>query len=152
MWYQLEPADRTQSEPPQPVENRSDTVRAPYLALREVLEDGWRIAASLAPIERKPVWTEAYGWIEPPPIGGHTPETIRARMLKLLAEARCAETIPWTPRMLRSHTAMFPYMAEWLKDGEGEQLLLDFKAEMDRLGAPADQVAPNWREMWGLAA
>jgi hypothetical protein len=82
----------------------------------------------------------------------HTPETIRARMLEILGEARAAETMPWTPRLIRSHTAMFPYMAEWLDEQEGKQLLLDFKAEMDRLGAPSDQVAPNWREMWGLAA
>lgn len=86
-----------------------------------------------------------------PPIE-HTPETIRARMHELLAEARAAKVIPWTPRDLRSHTALYPYMAEWLKDGEGNRLMAEFKAEMDRLGAPADQVAPNWREIWGIAA
>lgn len=82
----------------------------------------------------------------------HTPETIRARMLEILGEARAAETMPWTPRMLRSHTAKFPYMAEWLDGQEGDQLLLDFKTELDRRHVPADQVAPNWREMWGRAA
>lgn len=82
----------------------------------------------------------------------HTPVTIRTKMLAILGEARAAQTMPWTPRVIRSHTAMFPYMAEWLDEQEGKQLLLDFKAEMDRLEAPADQVAPNWREMWGLAA
>jgi hypothetical protein len=82
----------------------------------------------------------------------HTPETIRARMLEILGEARAADTMPWTPRVIRSHTAMFPYMAEWLDEGEGRQLLLDFKSEMDRLKAPVEQVAPNWRDMWGLAA
>lgn len=82
----------------------------------------------------------------------HTPETIRARMLEILSEARAAPVMPWTPRVVRSHTAMFPYMAEWLEEQEGKQLLLDFKAEMDRLDAPADQVAPNWCRMWGLAA
>lgn len=82
----------------------------------------------------------------------HTPDTIRALMHELLAEARSADAIPWTPRDLRSHTAMFPYMAEWLKGGEGDRLLAEFKAEMDRLHAPADQVAPNWRRIWGLAA
>lgn len=86
-----------------------------------------------------------------PPVA-HTPDTIRARMLEILGEARAAPVMPWTPRIVRSHTAMFPYMAEWLDEREGKQLLLDFKAEMDRLGAPADQVAPNWRRMWGLAA
>ena len=65
----------------------------------------------------------------------HTPDTIRAEMLRLLAEARAASTVPWTPRDLQSHRAMFPYMAEWLKGGEGEQLLMEFRAELDRLGA-----------------
>jgi len=82
----------------------------------------------------------------------HTPETIRALMLELLEEARAAKVIPWTPRDLRSHTAMYPYMAEWLKGGEGDRLMAEFKAEMDRLAAPAEQVAPNWREIWGIAA
>lgn len=43
-------------------------------------------------------------------------------------------------------------MAEWLKDGEGDRLMAEFKAEMDRLSAPAEQVAPNWRQIWGIAA
>lgn len=96
---------------------------------------------------------ELFGTLMPitPPVQ-HTPETIRAKMLEILGEARAAKTMPWAPRLLRSHTAMFPYMAEWLEEREGKQLLLDFKAEMDRLKAPAEQVAPNWREMWGLAA
>lgn len=63
----------------------------------------------------------------------HTPETIRALMHSLLEQARAAPTMPWTPREVRSHTAMFPYMAEWLPKEEGEQLLLDFRAEMERL-------------------
>ena len=65
----------------------------------------------------------------------HTPDTIRVLMLGLLAEARAASTIPWPARELQSHRAMFPYMAEWLKGGEGDQLLLEFRAELDRLGA-----------------
>ena len=82
----------------------------------------------------------------------HTPETIRALMHEILGQARAAEVLPWTPRDLRSHTAMFPYMAEWLKGGEGDRLMAEFKAEMDRLDAPPDQVAPNWRQIWGIAA
>lgn len=82
----------------------------------------------------------------------HTPETIRALMHELLAEARAAKVLPWTPRDLRYNTAMFPYMAEWLKGGEGDQLMREFKAEMDRLEAPAELVAPNWRTIWGIAA
>lgn len=86
-----------------------------------------------------------------PPVR-HTPETIRVLMHELLAEARAADAMPWDARTLRGHTAMFPYMAEWLKNGEGDGLLREFKAEMDRLDAPVDQVAPNWRRIWGLAA
>ena len=65
----------------------------------------------------------------------HTPDTIRAEMHRLLAEARAAATVPWPARELQSHRAMFPYMAEWLKGGEGDQLLLEFRAELTRLGA-----------------
>ena len=75
---------------------------------------------------------------EPPRVSApikHTPDTIRAEMHRLLAEARAASAVPWTPRDLQSHRAMFPYMAEWLKGGEGDQLLLEFRAELDRLGA-----------------
>jgi hypothetical protein len=86
-----------------------------------------------APAERKPIYSEKYGWIEPPPPGGHTPETIRAKMLMLLAEARAASTSPWPLRQTRTHMVMVPYMAEWLKE-EGEQLLLEFRSEMSRLG------------------
>ena len=86
-----------------------------------------------------------------PPVE-HTPESIRALMHEILAEARAAKVLPWTPRNLRHHTAMYPYMAEWLKGGEGDRLMAEFKAEMDRLEAPPEQVAPNWREIWGIAA
>ena len=82
----------------------------------------------------------------------HTPETIRALIHELLAEVRAAQTLPWSPRDLRYHTAMFPYYAEWLKHGEGDRLMAEFKSEMDRLGAPPEQVAPNWRKIWGIAA
>ena len=67
----------------------------------------------------------------------HTPETIRARMLGIIATARAAQTMPFTPRDLRSHLAMFPYMAEWLPGGEGDRLLAEFMAEIARLKAAA---------------
>ena len=65
----------------------------------------------------------------------HTPDTIRAEMHRLLGEIRGASSIPWPPRELQSHRAMFPYMAEWLKGGEGDALLAEFRAELARLGA-----------------
>jgi len=64
----------------------------------------------------------------------HTPDSIRDLMHKLLAEARGASSAPWSLRKTRSHMVMFPYMAEWLPKEEGEQLLLEFREEMRRLG------------------
>lgn len=84
--------------------------------------------------ERKPIHSAKYGIIEPPPPGGHTPETIRAQMQKIIAQARAANATPWPLRQTRSHMVMFPYMAEWLPKNEGEQLLMEFMAEMQRLG------------------
>jgi hypothetical protein len=84
--------------------------------------------------ERKPIHSAKYGIIEPPPPGGHTPETIRAQMHKLIAQARAANATPWPLRQTRTHMVMFPYMAEWLPEEEGEQLLMEFMSEMERLG------------------
>ena len=89
---------------------------------------------SPAPPARQAIHSERYGIIEPPPPGGHTPDTIRAKMLKLLGEARAASATPWPLRQTRTHMVMFPYMAEWLPKDEGGQLLLEFRDEMRRLG------------------
>lgn len=109
-----------------------------------------------------PIAAPAFGSAEPeermvgglfrPPPGGHTPDTVREQIDYVLDATRAAETMPWSPRLVRRYTALFPYWAEWLKGGEGERLLGEFKREMDRLQAPLDQVAPNWRALWGLAA
>lgn len=62
-----------------------------------------------------------------------TAEDIRQEMLALLAKARAAKSMPWSPRELRTHTVLFPEMARWLPVGEGEQLLLEFEYEIERL-------------------
>ena len=95
--------------------------------------------------------TSIIGGLMAPPPGGHTPDSVRLQAMMVLNEARAATSMPWDARMIRRYTAGFPYWAEWLKNGEGDRLLAEFKAEMDRLGAPADEVAPNWRKMWGIA-
>lgn len=89
------------------------------------------------PVDRKPIHSERYGIIEPPPPGGHTRETMRAQMLKLIRQARSANATPWPLRQTRTHMVMFPYMAEWLPKEEGEQLLMEFMGEMHRLGFDA---------------
>ena len=62
-----------------------------------------------------------------------TADDIREEMLVLLAKARAAETMPWTERELRTHTVLYPEMARWLPDAEGEQLLMEFMTEIERL-------------------
>lgn len=62
-----------------------------------------------------------------------TADDIRDKMLALIAEARAAETMPFGPRELNQHVAMFPIMAQWLAPEEGEQLVLAFEVEVERL-------------------
>jgi hypothetical protein len=54
-------------------------------------------------------------------------------MLRLIAVARAAESMPFDAREARQHSAMFPIMAQWLPAEEGEQLLFEFESEMERL-------------------
>lgn len=75
-----------------------------------------------------------------PPAGGpkrppYTAEDIREKMLAILAQARAADRMPWNPRKLHSHKVMFPIMAEWFPKEEGDQMVLEFKAELERLEA-----------------
>ena len=85
------------------------------------------------------------------PPSGNTPDAVRENLHRVLAFVRAAEAMPWDARDLRYYSGLVPYMAEWLKNGEGDSLMAQFKAEMDRLQAPDDQVAPNWRRIWGIA-
>lgn len=99
---------------------------------------------------RSPVIVGGVDITSPP--GGHTRDSIRATLSAIIAHLRAASVLPWDARDLRYMTGTAPYMAEWLKNGEGDALLAEMKAELDRLGAPAEQLAPNWREIWGIAA
>lgn len=62
-----------------------------------------------------------------------TSDDVRERMLKLIAAMREAETMPFEPGELKQHLAMFPIMAQWLEPEEGEQLVFEFEAEVERL-------------------
>lgn len=84
------------------------------------------------------------------PVGGHSADTIRPILLDMIADARATKTLNWSEGKIRSYTNRAIYLAEWLKNGEGDRLLAEFKTEIDRLAPPFDQVATKWREMWGL--
>jgi hypothetical protein len=63
------------------------------------------------------------------------PDKVRARLHKILAEARTAQTFPWEPTRVSLYRAIFPQMTLWLPEGEGAQLRFEFETELERLEA-----------------
>jgi hypothetical protein len=63
------------------------------------------------------------------------PDKVRARLHKILAEARAAQTFPWEPTRLSLYRTIVPQMTLWLPEDEGAQLRFEFDAEMARLEA-----------------
>lgn len=59
----------------------------------------------------------------------------RARLHRILAEARAAEKLPWDRDKLIVYRAIFPHMADWLPAEEGAQLKFEFAAQLARLKA-----------------
>jgi len=62
-------------------------------------------------------------------------DQVRARLNKILAEARAAEKLPWDTDQLLVYRSIFPQMAGWLPGEEGAQLKFEFETEMERLKA-----------------
>ncbi len=67
------------------------------------------------------------------PEGGHTPASIRAQIMKIMAVVRAAETMPFGADELHVHCVWMPYYCEWLKGGEGDALLAEFRGHVARL-------------------
>jgi hypothetical protein len=63
------------------------------------------------------------------------PDSVRAELHKILAEARAAQKLPWEPKMVVLYRTIFPQMTNWLPDEEGAQLRFEFEAEIKRLEA-----------------
>ena len=63
------------------------------------------------------------------------PDTVRAQLHNILAEARAAESLPWKPRQVLLYRTFFPQMTNWLPDEEGAQLCFEFETELARLEA-----------------
>ena len=71
-------------------------------------------------------------------VGVADPDEVRARLHKLLAEARAAQSRPpWNERTTRMHQIVFPQMANWLPHDEAEQLRFEFEQELRRLSSAA---------------
>jgi hypothetical protein len=63
------------------------------------------------------------------------PDKVRARLSKLLAEARAAQRLPWEPTRLSLYRTIFPQLTLWLPTDEGAQLRFEFEMELARLEA-----------------
>lgn len=63
------------------------------------------------------------------------PDRVRARLHKILAEARAAHKLPWEPPRVSLYRTIFPQMTLWLPEDEGAQLRFEFDTELARLGA-----------------
>ena len=72
------------------------------------------------------------------PVYRPNPDKVRARLEKLLAEARAAETMPWESSQLSLYRLIYPQMTLWLPEDEAAQYRLAFDAEMARL-APTSE-------------
>ena len=63
------------------------------------------------------------------------PDKVRARLHKILAEARAAQKLPWEPERVLLYRTIFPQMTNWLPEDEAAQLRFAFETEMARLKA-----------------
>lgn len=63
------------------------------------------------------------------------PDRVRARLNRILAEVRAAETLPWDAAELSLYRTIFPQMTNWLPDDEARQLCFAFEEELERLKA-----------------
>jgi hypothetical protein len=61
------------------------------------------------------------------------PDKVRARLQRILAEARAARALPWDPTRVSLYQTIFPQMTFWLPEEEAAQLRFEFEAEMTRL-------------------
>ena len=79
--------------------------------------------------------TDLFGADAAPPAYHPDPDKVRARLHKILAEARAAQKLPWEPTRLSLYRTIFPQMTNWLPEEEGTQLRFQFEEELARLEA-----------------
>lgn len=68
------------------------------------------------------------------PVWRPDPERVRARLARILDEARGAAAMPWDPAQASLYRTIFPDMTRWLPEAEAAALLAAFEAELARLG------------------
>jgi hypothetical protein len=72
---------------------------------------------------------------EPAPAYRPDPDKVRARLYKILAEARAAQTLPWEPTRVSLYRTIVPQITSWLPEEEAAQLRFEFETELARLEA-----------------
>ena len=73
--------------------------------------------------------------VEDTPAYRPDPERVRARIHRILSEAKAAHTLPWEPARVSLYRTIFPQLTLWLPEDEAAQLRFQFEAEMSRLEA-----------------
>jgi hypothetical protein len=73
--------------------------------------------------------------VSPTPEYRPDPDSVRADLYKILAEARAAQRLPWQPKTVLLYRTIFPQMTNWLPDEEAAQLRFEFETEIKRLEA-----------------
>ncbi len=79
--------------------------------------------------------SDFFGEDSPTPEYRPDPDSVRAELYKILAEARAAQKLPWEAKTVVLYRTIFPQMTNWLPDEEGAQLRFEFEAEIRRLEA-----------------
>jgi hypothetical protein len=79
--------------------------------------------------------SDLFGEDVPTPEYRADPDSVRAELYKILAEARAAQKLPWEPKTVLLYRTIFPQMTNWLPDEEGAQLRFEFETEIKRLQA-----------------
>jgi hypothetical protein len=72
-------------------------------------------------------------WQDAAPAHRPDADKVRARLNKILAEARAAQTLPWDRSRASLYRTIFPQLTLFLPEGEGAQLRFAFETEMARL-------------------
>ena len=60
-------------------------------------------------------------------------EKVRARLTRILAEARAARSNPWSPAQTHLYQTIVPNMTRWLPAAEAADWIDQFNREMNRL-------------------
>jgi hypothetical protein len=79
--------------------------------------------------------SDQFGEDTPTPEYRADPDSVRAELYKILAEARAAQKLPWEPKTVLLYRTIFPQMTNWLPDEEGARLRFEFETEIRRLEA-----------------